>query len=92
MICFVIGLDIKPEGIDSSLLQGIEVLGCETITIGLYQHPEAGLCLDETSALQVKLGAAGEISPGEGNDVACWSPSLGTQENLLLLNDLRAEG
>ena len=92
MICLIIGLDIEPEGIDSSFLQGVEVLGSKAITIGLYQHPEIGLCLDETSTLHIKLRAAGKISPGEGYDVACWSPSLGTEDDLLLLNDLRAEG
>jgi hypothetical protein len=91
MVCPIIGLDIEPERIDPCLLQCIEVLRGEAIAICLDQYPKISLCLNKTGTLNIILWATGQISTREGHDIASGPPSLRTQKNIFLLDDLRAE-
>jgi hypothetical protein len=91
MVCPIIGLDIEPEGIDPCLLQCIEVLRGEAVTICLNQYPEICLCLNETGTLNIILWTTGQISASKCHNITSRPPSLRTQKNIFLLDNLRTE-
>jgi hypothetical protein len=91
MICPIIGLDIEPEGVNPCLLQCIEVLRGEAITIRLDQYPKIGLCLNKTGTLNIILRATSQVSTSKGHDITSGAPSLRTQKNIFLLDDFGAE-
>ena len=85
----IVGLDVQPEGVHTGCPEAIKVLRCEAVPVGFNQDPKAGLSFNETRAFFVKFWTAGKIPACEGDNVPCRTETLGTEEDILWIEDPR---